>query len=104
MVRCIICDIHCSHFKAVIAELQAKVIKHIHLSLLNVLLECLVFMYCTVCYWYYGVVIFQADKVYQEEKGTHDVSNKQFLPPPTSKPPSYNYVVVLFSIMISDSW
>ena len=27
MVRCIICDILCSHFKAVIAELQAKVIK-----------------------------------------------------------------------------
>ena len=99
MVRCIICDIHCSHFKAVIAELQAKVIKIHPFKFAERSIRVFSIMCCTVCYWYYGVVIFQADKVYQEEKGTHDVSNKQFLPPPTSKPPSYNYVVVLFSIV-----
>ena len=31
------------------------------------------------------ILIFQADKVYQEERGNHDASSKQYLPPPPSK-------------------
>ena len=34
-----------------------------------------------------GNMTFQADKVYQEEKGSHDLPSKQLLPPPPSKHP-----------------
>ena len=32
-----------------------------------------------------NIYVFQADKVYQEERGNHDASSKQYLPPPPSK-------------------